>query len=333
MAFVPTLGAIKVRKLRRGPIKTLLAEKLRGGLAKDSVRLIHATLRVLLNAARNDDELIRENPAEGLSRTLRLVRSKETRREEIKALDREQLGKLLAAARTEDAALYPLVLTLVRTGMRMGEARALQWDDVDLDRREIRIARAMSAGEIDTPKSGHGRTVDMSAQLADVLRRRSLQRGSVAWVFPSEAGTPLDHHNVAKRFRRLLKDASLPAHVHLHCLRHTFASVLLADGVSPAYVQEQLGHASIELTVGTYGRWLRKKAPGAVDALDEAPFATAVAVGADGVVANPAESGSSAESDPLRPSLELVVGLSLEAGDPGRARTFNPEIKSLLLYH
>ena len=49
-------------------------------------------------------------------------------------------------------------------------------------------------------------------------------------------------------------------HFSPHCLRHTFASQLLADGVSPAYVQEQLGHASIELTVGAYGRWLRKKA-------------------------------------------------------------------------
>jgi len=82
------------------------------------------------------------------------------------------------------------------------------------------------------------------------------------------SGTPLDHHNVAKRFRRLLKRAGLSGHFHLHCLRHTYASLLLQDGVSPAYVQEQLGHASVELTVGTYGRWLRKRAPGAVDRLD-----------------------------------------------------------------
>ena len=53
-------------------------------------------------------------------------------------------------------------------------------------------------------------------------------------------------------------------------VRHTYATLLLVDGVSPAYVQEQLGHSSIELTVGTYGRWLRKKAPGAVDRLDAA---------------------------------------------------------------
>jgi hypothetical protein len=51
-------------------------------------------------------------------------------------------------------------------------------------------------------------------------------------------------------------------------LRHRYASLLISDGVSPAYVQEQLGHASIELTVGTYGRWFRKRAPGALDRID-----------------------------------------------------------------
>jgi hypothetical protein len=64
----------------------------------------------------------------------------------------------------------------------------------------------------------------------------------------------------------------LPPHFTPHCLRHTYASIFLADGVSPTYVQEQLGHATIELTVSTYGRWLKKKAPGALDRLDSAAF-------------------------------------------------------------
>ena len=55
------------------------------------------------------------------------------------------------------------------------------------------------------------------------------------------------------------------------CLGHTYASLLLQYGVSPAYVQEQLGRGSIKLTVDSYGRWLRKTVPGAVDRLDEAP--------------------------------------------------------------
>jgi integrase len=67
---------------------------------------------------------------------------------------------------------------------------------------------------------------------------------------------------------RVLKAAKLPLYFTPHGLRHTYASILLAEGVSPVYVQEQLGHATIELTVSTYGRWLKKKAPGALDRLD-----------------------------------------------------------------
>lgn len=75
----------------------------------------------------------------------------------------------------------------------------------------------------------------------------------------------MPHVTAQAAFKRTLKAGDLPGRFPPHSLRHTYASLLLPDGVSPAYVQEQLGHASIELTVGTYGRWLRKRAPGAVE--------------------------------------------------------------------
>jgi hypothetical protein len=83
-----------------------------------------------------------------------------------------------------------------------------------------------------------------------------------------EAGTPLDAANVRRAMQSLVKKAKLPLHFTPHCLRHTYASILLAEGVSPVYVQEQLGHATIELTVSTYGRWLKKRGPGVLDRLD-----------------------------------------------------------------
>ena len=66
--------------------------------------------------------------------------------------------------------------------------------------------------------------------------RRGLQE-MPAWIFPSMAGTPLDHANVEKALKRVLKAAELPLHYTPHCLRHSFASLLLQQGVSPAYVQ------------------------------------------------------------------------------------------------
>jgi integrase len=118
---------------------------------------------------------------------------------------------------------------------------------------------------VDTPEAGHGRTVDLSMAVKDVLERLRTARQEKAladgvdvpaWVFATDAGTPFDHAKAGKVFKRILKAAGLPGHYSPHSLRHTYASLLLQMGQSPAYVQRQLGHASIKLTVDTYGRWL-----------------------------------------------------------------------------
>ena len=79
----------------------------------------------------------------------------------------------------------------------------------------------------------------------------------------------LDEANVRKAMRRVLKKAGLPEHFTPHCLRHTYASLMLQQGESVAYVQRQLGHASIQLTVDTYGKWLPMGNKAAVDRLDQ----------------------------------------------------------------
>jgi integrase len=97
------------------------------------------------------------------------------------------------------------------------------------------------------------------------------------WVFCTPEGRPLPKATIGGAFARVLKRAGLPAHFSPHCLRHTFASLLLQQGESPVYVQRQLGHASITLTVDTYGRWLPMGNQAAVDRLDEASGSRVVA--------------------------------------------------------
>src|SRR5262245_36854928 len=262
----------------RGRIKLCLADKLNAGLQKRTVRNIQAVLRTMLNAA-SDDGLIASNPAAKFGRTMKLTVSKTTRQEEIKALTRAQRQLFLATALRETPRYYPLFFVLAGTGMRLGEALALQPEDLDCAAKTIRIARAFSEdGTLDTPKSGHGRTVDLSQSLAVTIeahertrRQDKLKYGWAElppWLFATKEGTPVDPANVRRAMLCVLKKAKLPLHFTPHCLRHTYASILLAEGVSPVYVQEQLGHATIELTVSTYGRWLKKKAPGALDRLD-----------------------------------------------------------------
>jgi integrase len=202
--------------------------------------------------------------------------------------------------------------------MRLGEGLALQWDDVHFTEKEVRVARTLSEGRIETPKSGHGRTVDMSEQLTRTLLRLHVQRKTEAlkrgwsklpeWVFCTEAGTLLDESRVRKVMRKTLKAARLPLHFSPHCLRHTFASLLLQQGESPASVQRQLGHASIQLTVDTYGKWLPMGNKAAVNRLDE-------------------ESGSKTVAK-ANAGTPAVTEVPVNIGGPWRTRTSDPLIKS-----
>ena len=228
------------------------------------------------------DGLLVANPADKLGRTLRLATSSNVRQEEIKALTREQISSFLAAsAATTGSArrYYPFFLLLARTGMRMGEALALQWTDLDFGNHQIRVVRAFSVGHIESPKSGRSRAVDLSAQLAHTLLRLQVERRAETlrqgwaetppWVFCNEAGMPLDGSRVRKGFAKILEAAGLPLHFTPHCLRHSFASLLFQQGESPQYVQRQLGHSSITLTADLYGRWLPAGNRAAVDRLDD----------------------------------------------------------------
>jgi integrase len=152
-------------------------------------------LSVLLSNA-VDDQIILANPA------LQLRGPRRRRPDSISDAERRRkirpmLSAFLEAAQA-DARHYPLFLLLARTGLRPGEAYALQWGDLDFRAREIRVERALSAGQIETPKTGQGRTVDTSEQLTRTLRRleidrmvEKLRRGWAEmppWVFCTEAG-------------------------------------------------------------------------------------------------------------------------------------------------
>ncbi len=323
--LLPAFGTWRVQYLDKGTIKRLLADKLTAGLSRNTVRILHATLRALLAAA-VDDGVIPANPAEKLGRQLRLVMPKAARQEEIKAMTREQRELFLQTAAKQTPAYFVLFVTLAGTGMRLGEALALQWDDLDLEAREIRVQRALSRGRIDTPKAGHGRTVDLSQTLAHMLRLLEQLRGAQMaagewatlppWIFCTRAGTPMDESKVRKAMRKVLKRAKLPLHFSPHCLRHTYASLMLQQGESLVYVQRQLGHASINLTADTYGKWLPMGNKAAVDRLDATSFLES---GSKVVAAEGFEEDRDSQ----------VAG---KIGGPCRGRTYGPLIKSQLLY-
>jgi len=278
---LPELGDVLLNEISREQIRRLLAAKAEAGLSRGSLQNILAPLRELLNHA-VEDGLIPTNPAARLGRRLARLRGEdEGRRVEI--LTEPELAHLLATAETEYPDYRDLITTVAWTGLREGEAFGLQWGDVDFYGGFLEVRRTVSYRKgqllIGSPKSGKSRRVDLPQALVlrladryEVTKAEAAFGGKepVPWIFPNRAGRPLDTTNFLSRvWYPLLTKAGL-RRVPFHTLRHTYASLLIMRGENLAYIKDQLGHSSIQVTVDLYGHLIPGANRGAVDALANA---------------------------------------------------------------
>jgi integrase len=281
MHLQPALDGKDISEISRLDVKRLAYEMLKQGKSRSTVKCTLAPLSEMFNHAIEDGH-VQVNPA---LRVLKRTRGEVgERQEKVAFLSRDEVTLLLDACRRYFPSYYPFVLCLVRTGMRIGEVIALQWGDLDFNGRFAEVRRAINDGIVSTPKSGKGRRVDLSAQLAKTLRahlvarkEETLKKGwekVPVWVFANEAGNPLNPDNFRNRvWPKLLAKAGLRT-IRIHDLRHTYASLLIAQGEGLAYVRDQMGHHSIKVTVDTYGHLVPGGNKAAVDRLDEPSDAT-----------------------------------------------------------
>jgi integrase len=272
----PILGDRPIAALKRADCRELMAACRGKGLKPASMRGVNRTLSVVLSQA-VEDAILPANPAFRMGKHLR---SGDELPAEIQPLTRDEASTLLEKAEQTFPEYYPLFLCALRTGMRLGELLALQWGDVDFRGRFIEVRRNRVAGKLTSTKNKQRRRVDMSLQLTKALRLTRMQRTSAAlragrrrapWVFLTRDGHPVDGDNLRNRvFYRLLEKAEI-RQVRFHDLRHTYASLLIQQGESLAYVQQQLGHSSIQVTVDVYGHLIPGANRAAVDKLDTQP--------------------------------------------------------------
>ena len=138
--------------------------------------------------------------------------------------------------------------------MRQGELMGLTWNSINWVTRKITADKNFTSGHVGTPKTGKTRKVDMSLELVNILKewRLACLKGEHNLVFPNNDGCYQDANNMIKRrFKPALNRAGIN-HLRLQDLSHTYASLLLAKGVQMKYVQLQLGHSSIKMTMDLY---------------------------------------------------------------------------------
>lgn len=163
---------------------------------------------------------------------------------------------------------------LAGTGLRWSEAIALTWGDLTLTgpSLELRVQRAYVRGKVKGPKSRHGlRTIPLSKSIARSLRdrRNPDPRLDGDLVFHSRTGDYLDHPNVRKRVLMKAAKAAGLDWIGFHTFRHTYASMLIADGRNLKQIQTVMGHHSAAFTLDTYGHLLDEGVGQAIDLEDE----------------------------------------------------------------
>lgn len=252
----PFFGEMKLCAITQRDVRRWVAELAASGqLAPKTINNSIVTLRVCLGHA-VEDGLIGNNPAASRIGARERIKLPEAHRE-MDYLRLEEIPVYLAAC---SRTYRPLAEVLIATGMRIGEALALRWGDVDLEARRIRVLRSAKRGGEGSTKGDRARSVDFGPRLEAVLR--DLWAYQALWlrmtpetpVFATRHGKVPERSSVSMGpHKAALRRAGLRSSLRLHDLRHTAAAAWLSAGLPLIYVQRQLGHASMTTTESVYG--------------------------------------------------------------------------------
>ncbi|MEV7563897.1 tyrosine-type recombinase/integrase [Streptomyces tanashiensis] len=270
--LVPLIGSKRLESLSVADVRRFLVQvekKTSAATAKES----HRVLRTALTAACRE-ELVTRNVAT-------LVEPPTVAARELSPWSLDETLDFLAAARKDP--LYAAFVLAIALGFRRGEVVGLRWENVDLDKREIRVRtqRQRVAGEVyeDDPKGRRRKqTLPLPAICVAPLRWQRLkqadarERAGEKWtetgyVFTTRTGQPIEPRNLYRSFTRVAKNADLRV-VRLHDARHGTATLLTAAGVPPRVVMEILGHSQIAVTMNVYAHVVQDTQREAISHMD-----------------------------------------------------------------
>ncbi|MED5052656.1 site-specific integrase [Anoxybacillus rupiensis] len=241
------------------------------GYSKRTVEIIHSTMNNAMEKAVTLNK-IEKNPCAGV--TIKGIQKEQ----EIKFIESKDISLFLQTAYQYGYIYWIFFKVLIETGMRKGEAAALQWTDIDLKEGTIRINKSLDFKEAaknpdkmfgNTKTYNSKRTITISQSLINdlyfhkkwqnqnKLKINDLYKHHLNLVLCREDGDYMPKSTLFNAFSRILKQANLPS-LPIHSLRHTHAVLLLEAGADMKYVQERLGHGSIQITADVYAHISKK---------------------------------------------------------------------------
>ena len=265
--LIPMFGTLQMKELRtyhvQQFIQYLTSERTRtdgadGTISPSTVKRYTTVLRSVLTLAFKM-EYIDEDI--GVTRRLELPKV-ETAEVEVYTMD--EVNDILTAAETEPIHIRVLVEMALFTGLRRGEIVGLKWEDIDFEKRCLSVKRSIyklrdGKAKEKIPKTKSSiRTIAIPDRLcASLMEYRVHQEkhasflGSawqnLGYIFTEEDGYVMNPQTPTKQFSKFLKRHNI-RHLKFHGLRHTSATMLLANGCDIKTVSMRLGHSDIETT-------------------------------------------------------------------------------------
>lgn len=285
--LIPSLGNIPIQNLSTMQIQKLVNDLKQESpvshkpMSSKSVKNIFINLSAALDKA-VDLDMLKKNPCQK-------VELPKCEKHEVQVYDEKEVEKLIRCATGTDMEL--IIMLSLSLGLRRGEMIALRWTNVDLKNgivhiRENRVEGLNGTVVTKKPKSQAGiRDIPLSDSLIELLKEHKEKYAAVQkkygvgynnddYVICQAKGQPYKPFSFTKKFRTFLDKNNL-RHIRYHDIRHTNASIMLSQGISPKVAQQRLGHSDFSTTMNIYSHVMKKVETEAAQKLDEVLFHTA----------------------------------------------------------
>lgn len=293
----PAIGNIPINKIEHNDVQGLVNSLRDDGYAYSTIKQCVGAISGCLKYYRIQTKTS-YNPCEGIV----LPENTHKQNGDVKYFNEAEIKKIVEAAGAKYSNgkyIYRLgqaIVLLLYTGMRAGELIALTWDDVDFTAKTITVSKNAVVVRDNSPgasthwitvtqqttKTNRTRIIPLSTAALSALNILHDINGNQTWVVSSDAGTQLNIKNLERMFSSILtrsgvshpikntdKDGNQTASSGVHILRHTFASMLFANGCDVKTVSDLLGHADTKTTENIYIHLIDKQRVKAIQGLDK----------------------------------------------------------------
>lgn len=280
--IVPRIGLLQINSIVATDIQQMINDMVKENLSYSTIKKAYDTLNQRFKLAISQEQ-VNKNPTLGVI----LPKQKNKKNSEIQYFSEEQCKELIKESRRTQGCnklnvyrLGELVPFLIFTGLRIGEAIALEWKDIDCENKTITVnknvveVKSKETGKFilqkqdSTKTDSSTRIIPISNNAMECIENLKKINGDKKIIFASQTGKHISPSNFNRMFRGIQKALKYETILGVHSLRHTFATLMLNKGIDVKIVSELLGHSNVSVTYNIYIHTIQSQKIKAINMVD-----------------------------------------------------------------